>query len=317
MQSCTSMDVNCQAQRVVYELYTYYLAKALLSIGHQVHILHAEPGPNFSTEERHFDGLPCTVIKKALVAGHHNVFLEKDERVDSVFSQIVDSFQADVVHVNHLLHLSTNIPQLSQVQGVPVVLTLHDYWLQCARITLLDNESSLCEGPEPGKCASCCHNLYSRWPIWQGSAQGLFHLGKQSIKMKQTLRWLPDTIMCSLRKTSGWIAYFPRLWIRSKLMSYMSTTYSTFPLISLNSAKFKGFQLFSPFTITGCNVHELPCWIMSLPSVRDRNQGNARAAVTIYTRGGPFGRDRRKVCFILVNSLSREYCIDYSKDAVQ
>jgi glycosyltransferase involved in cell wall biosynthesis len=84
--------------------------------------------------------------------------------------------------VNHLLYLSANIPKVSKEQGVPVVFTLHDYWLACARVNLLRQGVSRCDGPAPAQCACCCQAFYTRWPQWPTTRPNLVYHLKQAVK---------------------------------------------------------------------------------------------------------------------------------------
>jgi len=61
----------------------------------------------------------------------------------------------DVVHIHHLAHLSLDLPQVAQELGIPVVMTLHDHHLACARGQLVNHEGRPCDGPEPQRCATC------------------------------------------------------------------------------------------------------------------------------------------------------------------
>ncbi|MDE2685210.1 MAG: glycosyltransferase, partial [Chloroflexota bacterium] len=53
--------------------------------------------------------------------------------VDRVFSDLLDELQPDVVHVGHLNHLSTSLVFPVKERRIPLVFTLHDYWLMCPR----------------------------------------------------------------------------------------------------------------------------------------------------------------------------------------
>jgi glycosyltransferase involved in cell wall biosynthesis len=148
------------------ELYTYYLAQALQKSGsHQVHILHCEQHNGFEVERRTYDGLDCTVIRKP-VYETDRLPNEDDERVDQVFNDLQTAFKPDVLHINHLIGLSTRIPRLTRERGTPVIFTVHDFWLACLRISMQQPTGLLCESSNPRKCGECCRNRYSRFPDW-------------------------------------------------------------------------------------------------------------------------------------------------------
>ncbi len=61
----------------------------------------------------------------------------------------------EVVHVHHLSGLSMDLPRLAREAGARVVVTLHDYWLACARGQLVDASGDRCPGPDIDRCARC------------------------------------------------------------------------------------------------------------------------------------------------------------------
>ncbi|MFZ5481735.1 MAG: glycosyltransferase [Myxococcota bacterium] len=61
----------------------------------------------------------------------------------------------DVVHVHHLHGLPLSTPTIAKRAGARVVMTLHDYWLACARGQLVDGEGARCPGPSLDRCARC------------------------------------------------------------------------------------------------------------------------------------------------------------------
>lgn len=70
-------------------------------------------------------------------------------------ARVADEFRPDVAHVHHLTCLSTQILEALAARRIPIVYTLHDYWLICHRGQLLDIDYRLCDGPYDGGCARC------------------------------------------------------------------------------------------------------------------------------------------------------------------
>ena len=54
-----------------------------------------------------------------------------DAWVRAEFERLLDETEPDVVHIQHLLHLSGDLIEAAVQRGVPAVATLHDLWLQC------------------------------------------------------------------------------------------------------------------------------------------------------------------------------------------
>jgi glycosyltransferase involved in cell wall biosynthesis len=146
------------------QLYTLYLARCLRAGGHAVHVMHGEDAGSWGVKRRECDGVPCTVVCKPSRFSRRWLGEEADARVEGVFREVLQEFQPDVVHVNHLLGLSLNLPQIADDAGVPVVFTLHDYWLHCVRLQYLMPGNIRCDGPDSRKCGACCRKLYARFP---------------------------------------------------------------------------------------------------------------------------------------------------------
>ncbi len=105
--------------------------------------------------------------------------------IDTELRRLLDEFPPDVVHVNHVSHLSTTLLRTIRERGLPLVYTLHDFWLMCPRGQFIQRSSEsgqkpfpLCEGQEHRKCAERCYSLYfsgaaehyqadvDRWAAW-------------------------------------------------------------------------------------------------------------------------------------------------------
>jgi glycosyltransferase involved in cell wall biosynthesis len=80
--------------------------------------------------------------------------------IDALVGEELDRWKPDVVHVHHLLYLSSGILLECKRRGIPVALTLHDFWLGCARFgQLLHANGSRCVTVEPERCATCLPTL--------------------------------------------------------------------------------------------------------------------------------------------------------------
>ncbi|MCW8140837.1 MAG: glycosyltransferase, partial [Planctomycetota bacterium] len=87
-----------------------------------------------------------------------------DPRVDDAFRAMMRDFRPDVVHVGHLSHLSTNIVTIARREfSVPVVFTIHDFWMFCFRGQLVDPAMRLCPGPSEDGCFACGAHSFKEW----------------------------------------------------------------------------------------------------------------------------------------------------------
>ena len=89
------------------------------------------------------------------------------QSVDAAFRGLLDELRPDVVHIGHLNHLSTSLVFPAAERGIPVVFTLHDYWLMCPRgqfIQMYEDTGQqpwpVCDGQDDRKCAVRCYRRY-------------------------------------------------------------------------------------------------------------------------------------------------------------
>jgi len=87
--------------------------------------------------------------------------------VDASFAILLDDMKPDIVHIGHLNHLSTSLVFEVSMRNIPIVFTLHDYWLMCPRGQFVqmypgnpDDPWALCDGQGNQKCAEHCYQRY-------------------------------------------------------------------------------------------------------------------------------------------------------------
>lgn len=87
--------------------------------------------------------------------------------IDQRFAELLELVDPDVVHVGHMNHLSTSLLREAALREVPIVFTLHDYWLMCPRGQFMqmfpEDPNDLwaaCDGQEDRKCAERCYARY-------------------------------------------------------------------------------------------------------------------------------------------------------------
>ncbi|MBZ0271303.1 glycosyltransferase [bacterium] len=100
------------------------------------------------------------------------------------------TFMPDVVHVHHGIGFSPSaLAHLSR--DCPSVLTLHDYWWQCARIRLLFRGQTPCPGPYPlTRCVDCYEDEADRLI---GEAAGLSDYGPLAGIARRARRYVTET----------------------------------------------------------------------------------------------------------------------------
>ncbi|WP_318640098.1 glycosyltransferase [Flavobacterium ardleyense] len=90
----------------------------------------------------------------------------KHLELDKNFAALIREIKPHVAHIGHLNHLSTGIIDELNKLNIPIIFTLHDFWLMCPRGQFLtrsigkENNFQLCSGQEDKKCATNCYEVY-------------------------------------------------------------------------------------------------------------------------------------------------------------
>jgi glycosyltransferase involved in cell wall biosynthesis/MoaA/NifB/PqqE/SkfB family radical SAM enzyme len=90
----------------------------------------------------------------------------RHEQLDKYFGELLKQIKPDIAHIGHLNHLSTGLVDELNKQNIPIVFTLHDFWLMCPRGQFLTrsigeaNNFHLCAGQQDRKCATDCYKVY-------------------------------------------------------------------------------------------------------------------------------------------------------------
>ncbi|WP_437310931.1 glycosyltransferase [Sorangium sp. So ce388] len=146
------------------EVYTQTLCRGLAD-RHEVHVFTREEDP-FAPDYalRHEQDSDDPRIALYLVNTPRVRDGYRHAGVDQRFAELCDRLRPDVVHIGHLNHLSTSLVAEAAGRGIPIVYTLHDYWLMCPRGQFMqthpENPHDLwpaCDGQEDRKCAERCY----------------------------------------------------------------------------------------------------------------------------------------------------------------
>ncbi len=149
------------------EVYTQTLCHGLAE-RHEVHVFTREEDA-FSADYRlHVESDPDdSRIQLHIVNNPRNKDRYRATGIDQRFVEVLERIQPDIVHVGHLNHLSTSLLQEAAKRRIPIVYTLHDYWLMCPRGQFMQmfpsdpNELwAACSGQEDRKCAERCYTRY-------------------------------------------------------------------------------------------------------------------------------------------------------------
>lgn len=128
-----------------------------LARSHEVHLFFTRKDlglAQYTTSEGIYRGLPFVeMVHNGLFESFDQTY--RDPAVDEILTQVLDRLSPDVVHIHHLLFLSAGLIRLAKDRGIPVVFTLHDFWLMCPRQIRMKPDLSNCFEVEEDVCNGC------------------------------------------------------------------------------------------------------------------------------------------------------------------
>ncbi|MGC4368004.1 glycosyltransferase [Hydrogenophaga sp. R2] len=149
------------------EVYSQTLCHALAE-HHEVHVFSREEdafAPDFQLRTEQDSDDPRITVH--LVNNPRYKDRYRATGIDQRFAEVLDLLNPDIVHVGHLNHLSTSLLQEAALRNIPIIFTLHDYWLMCPRGQFMqmfpepsNNLWAACDGQEDRKCAERCYARY-------------------------------------------------------------------------------------------------------------------------------------------------------------
>jgi len=134
-------------------------AEALAARGHRVAVFTRAVDPAAAEGSVRVETVGGVAVRRVVVHGRsRSPFREYYEGgfLDEAFRGFLEDLRPDVVHVQHLVGLSTRLVSLAREAGIPCVVSLHDAFYLCHRLFLLDRHGQRCPGPDAGlRCVDC------------------------------------------------------------------------------------------------------------------------------------------------------------------
>lgn len=72
-----------------------------------------------------------------------------------IYFNILKKYGIDLLHIHHLIYHTWDIVYISKLLEIPIILSLHDFYLICPSYTLLDENMEFCGGVCPNTSESC------------------------------------------------------------------------------------------------------------------------------------------------------------------
>lgn len=134
-------------------------AEALARSGHEIFVFTRDPSASESDGATRDDVVAGVSVRRVSVAdGSRSPFSEYYEGafLDEPFRAFLRSVRPDVLHVQHLVTLSTRLLDVAREEGVASVVSLHDGYYLCHRLFFLDASGERCPGSDAGgRCVPC------------------------------------------------------------------------------------------------------------------------------------------------------------------
>lgn len=151
------------------ENYTAGLASAFQASGHEVQVICAE---DWSTGDNYWNGVTHDYYGSVPVHRIHinwtrasdpNRILYMSQATEAWFDQFLVQTKPDIVHITSLSSLGIGVMRSVRRAGLPLLLTLMDFWFLCPSIQLLHSDGHLCDGKTTvWQCQTCLLN-HSGW----------------------------------------------------------------------------------------------------------------------------------------------------------
>ena len=179
------------------EVYAAAQAGALTALGDEVRVLARESAaerPEYAVRDDVQGAVRVRFVNRTFRDVTCFADSYRSDRIAARASDLLDDWRPDVAHVHHLTCLSTTIVPELRSRGIPVVLTLHDYWMLCHRGQLLDRHLHRCE--DPRTCYACL-------PAEAGAGRA----GALAARAMHTIEQVvPDGTAKAIRQTAGLVA---------------------------------------------------------------------------------------------------------------
>jgi glycosyltransferase involved in cell wall biosynthesis len=139
------------------EIYTHNLSRELAKQD-EVFVFYRIANPNrpeYDTRFTKSNGLNLFAINNTLKLYDSFKRTYKNDPISKIFESFLEEIKPDIIHVQHLMCLSTTLVEEAKKKKIPVIFTLHDFWLLCHLGQLLKLDLSICHGPQDTECARC------------------------------------------------------------------------------------------------------------------------------------------------------------------
>lgn len=140
------------------EVYSYHLSKELQRTGIDISVFtraENEFHEEYKTYRENYQQIPIVRVNKPK---RDYFYFDKfyDENMENIFRNELLNQKYQIVHFGHLSHLSINLIKIAKLEfNLPVVFTIHDFWLFCVKGQMINEKMQICQSPSIENCQKC------------------------------------------------------------------------------------------------------------------------------------------------------------------
>jgi glycosyltransferase involved in cell wall biosynthesis len=131
--------------------YVRTLAASQLAAGNEVSVLDGGTRDEWATHPLGFQVRSHSSTRVA----HFSLRSPEKSAESASLLDVIREAAPDIVHFHLTIGVGVAFYRRFADLGIPYVISLHDYFLYCPRITMMDHTNSYCGGPERRKCERC------------------------------------------------------------------------------------------------------------------------------------------------------------------
>lgn len=116
--------------------------------------------------------------------GERDIFTQpRSSKMYDFFSNILKAFKIDVLHVHHTIGIGFDVVYVAKELGIPVILTMHDFFYICPNVKLVNSDMKFCHAcDDEASCSDCLRqreNIYIGYPYlkcWRNACIDMLQL---------------------------------------------------------------------------------------------------------------------------------------------
>jgi len=136
------------------EMACYRLAKLLINQGQQVSILTTKRDKEVNGDFLFYEA-PILEDYLGKIGRALKTFIPFDPISGFSSFNILNRTKPDILHLHNFNILSFSLIHSAQILGIPILISIYDYWYFCPKRTLLDNKGRFCRRRDESLCLNC------------------------------------------------------------------------------------------------------------------------------------------------------------------